>query len=357
MQQIAFYQSLWAMELRQAGTDERPLEETIAMIADAGYRGVGLDLAMTDVPLAEAARPLLERHGLACLFNGFPRSDDELRIMLAMAKDFGSPFLNVIGQIMPRTLGEMIDVAKRWIDIADVAGLPLVFETHRHGLLNDLFPTLSMLDAVDDLALCADLSHFVVDREFPAEPDADSQRMITEVLDRSVAFQGRISSNEQIQLPIGFPQHQAWVERFFAWWDQGLRAWRARAPADATVTFLCELGPPPYAITGRMAWNSPTVGAKRWRSENAWPRSGAPWKKQTGSIRWSCRTPRWRRPTPRASCRGSRRGRGGGAWPWRSGPWRYPARRAPRSRCGPPEPGRPGRSASRRPRAHPQSGG
>jgi len=250
MQQIAFYQSLWAMELRQAGTDERPLEETIAMIADAGFHGVGLDLAMTDVPLAEAARPLLARQGLACLFNGFPRSDDELSFMLAMAKDFGSPFLSVIGQVMPRTLGEMIDVAKRWIDIADSAGLPLLFETHRHGLLNDLYPTLSMLAAVPGLALCADLSHFVVDREFPAELDAESQRMITQVLDRSVAFQGRISSNEQIQLPIGFPQHQAWVERFFGWWDQGLRAWRARAPADSTVTFLCELGPPPYAITG-----------------------------------------------------------------------------------------------------------
>ena len=250
MQQIEFYQSLWAMELRQPGVDERSLEANIAMIGEAGFHGVGLDLAMSDVPLAEAARPLLERHGLACLFNGFPRSDDELRFMLAMAKDFGSPFLSVIGQVMPRTLGEMIPIAKRWIDIADSAGLPLLFETHRHGLLNDLYPTLSMLAAVPGLALCADLSHFVVDREFPVDLDADSQRMIAEVLERSAAFQGRISSHEQIQVQIDFPQHQAWVERYFGWWDQGLRAWRARAPADAVVTFLCELGPPPYAITG-----------------------------------------------------------------------------------------------------------
>ena len=250
MQRIAFYQSLWAMEQRRPGVAERPLEDTIAMISDAGFHGAGLDLAMSDVPLAEAARPLLERHGLACLFNGFPRSDDELRFMLAMAKDFGSPFLSVIGQVMPRTTEEMIDVAKRWIDIADTVGMSLLFETHRHGLLNDLYPTLAMLDAVEGLDLCADLSHFVVDREFAVEPDPESQRMITQVLERSSAFQGRISSNEQVQVPIDFPQHQAWVERFFGWWDQGLRSWRARAPADAVVTFLCELGPPPYAITG-----------------------------------------------------------------------------------------------------------
>jgi len=238
------------MELRQPGVAERSLEENITMIAGAGFHGVGLDLAMSDVPLAEAARPLLERHGLACLFNGFPKSDDELRFMLAMAKDFGSPFLSVIGQVMPRTLEDMIEVAKRWIDIADSAGLPLLFETHRHGLLNDLYPTLSMLEAIPDLALCADLSHFIVDREFPVDLDADSQGMITQVLKRSVAFQGRISSNEQVQVQIDFPQHQPWVERYFGWWNQGLRAWRARAGADAVATFLCELGPPPYAITG-----------------------------------------------------------------------------------------------------------
>jgi len=250
VQQIEFYQSLWAMERRIPGQGEPRLEESIAKVAEAGFQGLGMDLAMSDVPLVKAARPLLEARGLKCLFNGFPRSDDELRFMLDLAKDFGAPFLSVIGQVTPTRLEEMIVVAERWIDIAKQSGQPLLFETHRHGLLNDLYPILEMLKAIPSMALCADLSHLVVDREFslPLAPEADS--MIERVLDRSEAFQGRISSNQQIQLPIGFAQHQGWVEQFFVWWRRGLNGWRARAPAEAKVTFLCELGPAPYAITG-----------------------------------------------------------------------------------------------------------
>ncbi|MGI9413777.1 MAG: sugar phosphate isomerase/epimerase, partial [Hyphomicrobiales bacterium] len=57
-------------------------------------------------------------------------------------------------------------------------------------------------------------------------------------------------SREQIQLQIGFPQHREWVELFEAWWARGFRSWKSRAPAEATLNFLCELGPKEYAMTG-----------------------------------------------------------------------------------------------------------
>ena len=250
VQTLEIHQSLWAMERRIPGEAERPLEVMIAEIAEAGFDGVCLDLAMADIPLAEAARPWLDKFGLKRLFNGFPKNDEELTTLLAVARDHGAPALSVIGQLMPRDVAAMADVIRRWMDLADAAGLPILFETHRHGLLNDLYPTLDLLDLIPELRLNADLSHFVVDREFALPPSPADEAMITRVLDRSWAFQGRIASNEQVQIQIGFPQFAGWVARFEAWWEQGFRSWRARAPTDGVATFLCELGPPPYAITG-----------------------------------------------------------------------------------------------------------
>jgi hypothetical protein len=99
------------------------------------------------------------------------------------------------------------------------------------------------------MRLCADLSHFVVDREM-REPICDrDQAYIDLVLGRSDCFQGRVASREQIQVQIGFPQHEQWVAIFRHWWKAGMRSWRRRNAADASLIFLCELGPPPYAMT------------------------------------------------------------------------------------------------------------
>ena len=133
--------------------------------------------------------------------------------------------------------------------ISSAMGIELLFETHRDSLLNDLYYTLEVLDAVPELMLTADLSHFVLEREFHLPLSARDQGLLQRIHDRSDCFQGRVASREQIQVPIAFPQHQPWVELFRSLWTRGLRSWRRRNKADATCVFLCELGPPGYAIT------------------------------------------------------------------------------------------------------------
>jgi len=89
-----------------------------------------------------------------------------------------------------------------------------------------------------------------VGREFAWPVDEVNHALIHRILDNSWGIHGRIASREQIQVSLDFPQHQVWVGLFMGWWEYAIRSWRKRAKPDAVLTFLCELGPPPYAITG-----------------------------------------------------------------------------------------------------------
>jgi hypothetical protein len=144
----------------------------------------------------------------------------------------------------------MIPVIEGWLRIAQQEGMPIQFETHRNCITNDLFTTVQLLDAVTAMRLAADLSHYVVDREMPCPPPAPLQALITKVLQRSDSFQGRVAARGQIQIPLGFTQSAKWVELFRRWWREGFMAWHGRHQNDdAALVFLCELGPPDYAIT------------------------------------------------------------------------------------------------------------
>jgi len=128
-------------------------------------------------------------------------------------------------------------------------GMQVLFETHRDCITNDMFMTLELLEAIPELRLCADLSHYALNREIGLPLSDEFDALFKRLLSRSDSFQGRISTNEQIQVPLGFPQHAAWEEQHQEWWRWGLADWRTRAGVDETLIFLCELGPPPYAIT------------------------------------------------------------------------------------------------------------
>ncbi|MDE2788885.1 MAG: sugar phosphate isomerase/epimerase [Paracoccaceae bacterium] len=249
MRQLKIFTSLWAMQPHDQTGIRLSHEKVCERVAGAGYDGLALDLGAADVETALAIRPHMDRAGLTPLIVAFPRSVESLRETLVMARDFGSPFVDVIGQVMPVTVEGMIPVIRTWIEMSETVGMPIHFETHRNGITNDLYATLCLLDAIPEMRLSADLSHYVVDREFRLPLDPRDRSHIRRILERSDSFQGRVASRQQIQLQIGFPQHRKWVDLFKGWWREGLKDWRQRNPGGDCI-FLCELGPPEYAMTG-----------------------------------------------------------------------------------------------------------
>jgi hypothetical protein len=246
--ELRVYQSLWATEQRRPGVPERPLAERFDAVKAAGYDGVAIDLGALDLAAARACAPEYARTGLSGLLTAFPTSIEALRPALQLAKDIGAPFVIVVGQVMPLAVADMIPVVREWLRVAAEESMPIQFETHRNCITNDLFATLQLLDAVPEMRLSADLSHYVVDREMMQPISATMQEYVLRVLRRSDSFQGRVATRNQIQVPIGFAQHRDWLETFLGWWREGFRLWRSRCPG-ADLVFLCELGPPNYAIT------------------------------------------------------------------------------------------------------------
>jgi hypothetical protein len=248
-QKLNIFQSLWAMELRQPGVPERPMEENFRMAAEAGYHGLCIDPAVHEIDDFLKLEPLYREYGLKCMVNAFPATVEELPPLLELAKALDASLVNVIGQVMPLTVEEGIPVIRQWLADAEQAGLPLLFETHRDCTLNDLHYALQLIEAVPEMRLCADLSHYVIDREMRLPLNHTDREYMHRILERSDCFQGRVANREQIQVQIDFPQHQQWVEQFRTWWKEGIGMWRRRNNEDASLVFLCELGPPPYAMT------------------------------------------------------------------------------------------------------------
>jgi sugar phosphate isomerase/epimerase len=207
-QSLKTYTSLWAMQPHDQTGIKLPYDEVCEMVSSAGYDGMAIDLGAGDVAQAHEVRPHMERHGLTPLIVAFPKTVESLRETLVMAKDFGSPFVDVIGQVMPLSVDGMIPVIREWIEMADQVGIPIQFESHRNCITNDLYSTLCLLDAVPEMRMCADISHYVVDREFWFPISERDLGLISRVLQRSDSFQGRVASRQQIQLLLDFPQHQ-----------------------------------------------------------------------------------------------------------------------------------------------------
>ncbi|MDK4712884.1 sugar phosphate isomerase/epimerase [Rhizobium sp. CNPSo 4039] len=249
MQNLLIFQSLWSMERRSARYPELSLEESIDKIAAAGFDGISAH--WSDRNLVSRVAGLLKQHGLQAEGQCFPKTVDDLKPVLEIAAEYNVHHICLQPDVRLRRLEDCIPLLEGWQRLAEEAGIDVWIETHRDRMTTDLFFTLDLLDRLPNLRLLGDISHFLVGREFAWPVSDENHALIHRILDSSWAFHGRVASREQVQIEISFPHHRPWVDLFLSWWEYGFKSWQKRADRDATLAFTCELGPKPYAITGR----------------------------------------------------------------------------------------------------------
>jgi hypothetical protein len=248
MQQFLVYQSLWAMERRRPDGQEWTLDQKLEMIRAAGFDGAGV--RFFDRDYVRTVTGFLREHGMSWQAQCYPQTVDDLKPIIEHVQEFGADHINLQPDVRPQRLEDCIPYIEGWRRLARDAGITLQIETHRDRMTTDLFFTLRLLDCFPDLRLTADLSHYLVGREFAWPVSDENHALMHRILDNSWGFHGRVASREQVQIQTGFAHHKDWVDLFMGWWAYGFRSWRRRAGPEATLTFLCELGPTPYAITG-----------------------------------------------------------------------------------------------------------
>jgi Sugar phosphate isomerases/epimerases len=241
--------SWWAMS--GLSPDER-MEEKFERISQAGFSGV-----FARLPQPEYAKEWikgLEQYSLSYGIQSFPTSADELLSIIQNAKALGATYVNAqVGNYYMRD-NQAILLLNQLVEVAISENFPCFIETHRGTVTQDLLRTIDYINAIPNLRLTIDLSHYVTAGEIVLQEHREqAMPYFEQLLKRTGSIHGRISGGQQIQSTIGgnngISYHPA-VNSYIKWWASGMRHWKESVKTNQSfLPVVCELGPPDYAIT------------------------------------------------------------------------------------------------------------
>ncbi|OCT10760.1 xylose isomerase [Paenibacillus pectinilyticus] len=236
--ELRLYKSLWGME---KGT----LRENFGKIAASGYTGVEAGVPSKE-QRSEFAE-LLEEHGLTYIALIGTSGDHDRTFAEGVADAAALRPQLIISHSARDSMDEdtQLRFFERALEVERQHGIPIGHETHRHRAMFTPWTTSRLLNALPDLKITADFSHWCCVCETLLEDQADHLRIAVE---RTIHIHARVGYAQGPQVPHpGAPEYAAELAAHESWWRQ-IR--QARAEKGFTITTITpELGPPGYMHT------------------------------------------------------------------------------------------------------------
>lgn len=205
-------------------TESAPADEIAGMHRDRGLGLVGQIL--TDGPSADAHIATLEQQfefAIAC---------GAMRVNLHAGRDIFS-------------FDDNQRIFRRILALGRESGLPVSVETHRGRPTFAATETRRYLEALPELRLTADFSHWMVVHESNLE---DQQETLDLAVDRSDHIHARVGYEEGPQVPDPrAPEWKPHLDRHLEIWQQIVE--RRREDGAEALTIAPEFGPPNYMHT------------------------------------------------------------------------------------------------------------
>lgn len=238
--------TLWGMvRLPMNAATEWTLDEKMSRTKEAGFEHIEcwLDEAgQREVP------PLVERYGLKLALGHRPNTvEDTLKLVETAARLKAQWVLCQPGTAY-HSLDDIVRIVRAGAQAAADNGLCYFVETHRNNFTETIPQTLQLIEAVPEIKITADFSHFVVVGEFYGWDGEGALERMQPIIDKVAHIHGRISNGEQVQVDVGDGSTDP--ARFFVkLWTAIFTAWKKTAQPGDIIPFSSELGPPRYAIT------------------------------------------------------------------------------------------------------------
>jgi hypothetical protein len=234
---LGFSESFWALTGREIS-----IELSLERACSAGFEYFEVGLREDRLAMAEA---LLRDFPLKLIAQGWATTFFEAEVFLDRARKLGAVALNLHLGHAYMTADEAISLVGQVQHRADSVGLPLLLETHRGRLTQDLFCTAEVLARSPETIIALDVSHYIVAGETLGGSEELFHKHILPLLTRTALVHGRISNGQSIQVSLDDPF--ASTAAIGSLWSRAMRIWLANAPPDAVFVFEPELGPTPYA--------------------------------------------------------------------------------------------------------------